>query len=184
MQVLIVYESIFGNTHRVAGAIAAGIRQASPGAAVECVSVAHASADRIACADLLVVGGPTHARGMSIERSRADAARSPAKFAPKGVRAPAIDPAAQGPGLRTWFHGLPRARRGARAAAFDTRLQNPMAGGAARGIARRLRGHGYAVVGKPRGFIVDEAAGPLRYGELDRASAWGASLLHAGVAVG
>jgi hypothetical protein len=184
MQVLIVYESVFGNTHRVATAIAAGISQASPAAAVDCVPVAQASADRVAGADLLVVGGPTHARGMTINRSRADAARSPAKFARKGAAAPAVDPAAEGPGLRTWFHGVPTATRGARAAAFDTRLENPLAGGAARGIARRLRGHGYAVVGKPQGFIVDEGAGPLRAGELDRAIAWGASLLTAGVRVG
>ncbi len=34
MHALIVYESIFGNTHRVAGAIERGIRDAATGAVV------------------------------------------------------------------------------------------------------------------------------------------------------
>ena len=48
------------------------------------------------------------------------------------------------------------------AAAFDTRLPFPLAGGAARPIARELRRHGYNVVAKPMGFVVDGAQGPLR----------------------
>lgn len=184
MQVLIVYESIFGNTHKVAEAIAAGARDARPGTFAECVPVGDATPERLAAADLLVVGGPTHARGLSFSKSRVGAmqdAANPAKT--KGVTH-AVDPNAEGPGLRDWFHGLPRAHEASRAAAFDTRLPSRLAGGAARGIARRLHQHGYQLVAEPEGFIVTDAYGPMRAGELDRASAWGALLVVHAVPVG
>jgi hypothetical protein len=56
-----------------------------------------------------------------------------------------------------------------------------MAGGAARGIARRLRRHGYHLVMDPEGFVVDDAYGPLRAGEIERAKEWGAQLISASV---
>jgi hypothetical protein len=181
MQVLIVYESIFGNTHRVADAIAGGVRGA--GGLVECVPVADATADRLVAADLLIVGGPTHARGMTISKSRAGAVQDAAKPDKKGTTHD-VDPDAEGPGLRGWFHGIPRAQHPSRAAAFDTRLAYPLAGGAARGIARRLHQHGYDLVAKPEGFIVEDGYGPMRAGELDRASAWGAGLVTLAVPAG
>ncbi|WP_331741467.1 hypothetical protein OG535_02520 [Kitasatospora sp. NBC_00085] len=52
-----------------------------------------------------------------------------------------------------------------------------MSGSAAEGIAQRLSRHHYDVVAEPEGFIVDEADGPLRAGERDRARAWGAALV-------
>ncbi len=60
------------------------------------------------------------------------------------------------------------------AAAFDTRLGKPklVTGSAAKGIAKRLRRHGYQVVGE-ESFIVDEGPGPLHEGEVDRAREWG-----------
>jgi hypothetical protein len=70
---------------------------------------------------------------------------------------------------------------GGNAAAFDTRLPSRMAGGAARGIARRLRRHGYHLVSDPEGFVVDDAYGPLRAGEIERAKEWGAQLISASV---
>jgi hypothetical protein len=79
--------------------------------------------------------------------------------------------------LREWFHQLPKAKEGGQAAAFDTRLGSALAGGAAYGIAHRLHKHGYYVVKNPEGFIVDEAHGPLRTGEIERAREWGAQLV-------
>jgi hypothetical protein len=185
MQVLIVYESIFGNTHQVAEAIAAGARDARPGTFAECAPAGDATPERIAAADLLVVGGPTHARGMSFSKSRVGAvqdAANPAKKRKGGTYT--VDPNAEGVGLRDWFHGLPKAQNASRAAAFDTRLAFPLAGGAAKGIARRLHSRGYELVAEPEGFIVADAYGPMRAGELDRASAWGASLVAHAVPVG
>ena len=73
-----------------------------------------------------------------------------------------LEPDAEGPGLREWFDGLQKIGDGKKAAAFDTRLGSPMAGGAAHGIARRLRRHGYHLVTDPglcRGRRVRAASG-------------------------
>jgi hypothetical protein len=95
----------------------------------------------------------------------------------KGEQAHELEEDAEGPGVREWFDGLPKVEDGGRAAAFDTRLGSPMAGGAARRIARRLRKHGYALLSDPEGFVVEDAYGPLRAGELERAKQWGAQLV-------
>ena len=44
-----------------------------------------------------------------------------------------------------------------------------------------MRKHGYYLVTDPEGFFVDDAYGPLRAGEIDRAKAWGAQLVRATV---
>jgi hypothetical protein len=87
--------------------------------------------------------------------------------------------ATDGPGLRGWLGELPKAD-GARAATFDTRLDRSAAltGSASRGIARRLRRHGYEIVAR-ESFLVEDSEGPLEDGELDRARAWGAQLAKA-----
>jgi hypothetical protein len=70
MKITIVYESMFGNTHEVAKAIGDGLREAQPDAEVECVAVGDAAPELIKSTDLLVVGGPTHIRGMTSHLSR------------------------------------------------------------------------------------------------------------------
>jgi hypothetical protein len=78
-----------------------------------------------------------------------------------------LEPAAEGPGLREWFYQLPQAKKWGHAAAFDTSLASAPVG-ANFGIARRLRRHGYELV-KHAGFILDDAYGPLRAREIERA---------------
>ena len=55
-----------------------------------------------------------------------------------------LDPDAEGPGLRDWFDELPEGSNG-RAAAFDTRVHAStlVTGQASKGIAKRLRRHGF-----------------------------------------
>jgi hypothetical protein len=79
--------------------------------------------------------------------------------------------------LRAWFETIGKAD-GRHAAAFDTRGDKPkvLTGSAAKGIARRLRRHGYEVIGE-ESFLVADIAGPLREGELDRAKDWGRALV-------
>ena len=67
MQALVVYESMYGNTHAVAERIADGLR---PEFDVEVVPVGRATDERLAAADLVVVGGPTHAQGIVEQRER------------------------------------------------------------------------------------------------------------------
>ncbi|MFH9347949.1 flavodoxin family protein [Kitasatospora sp. NPDC017646] len=177
MHTVIVYESMYGNTREIAEAIAEGVHQADPAAAVDCLPVAEASTETTRSADLLVVGGPTHMHGMSSGLSRRMAVATEAHKQGREAAAAEARENAEGPGLRAWFHDLPQTEPGTYAAAFDTRVDMPRAGGAAHGIARRLSSHHYDVVAEPEGFIVEDNDGPLRAGELDRARAWGAKLV-------
>jgi hypothetical protein len=181
MKITIVYESMFGNTHEVAEAISDGVRKAQPDADVTCLPVAEAAPELVKSTDLLVVGGPTHIRGMTSGFSRKMGVSGEEKLEAEGEPAHEMEEDAEGPGVREWFDGLPKVDDGGNAAAFDTRLSSRMAGGAARGIARRLRRHGYQLVSDPEGFVVDDAYGPIRAGELERAKEWGAQLVSASV---
>jgi menaquinone-dependent protoporphyrinogen IX oxidase len=160
MNAIVVYESIYGNTRAIAEAIAEGLGGAP------LMTPAELSAEA-AHPDLLVVGGPTHIHGMATDRSRLVALQA------AGAKAPS------GPVLRDWLAKLPKAP-GARAAAFDTRLNKAewLTGAASLRIARRLKHHGYKVV-DTASFLVAESEGPLLDGELERARRWGAGLMAA-----
>lgn len=166
MNVVVVYETHFGQTREVAAQVAEGAREA--GAAATSVAVDHVTREQVASADLLVVGGPTHVRGMSRPWSR--------------ERLHAQELGTHGEiaaGVREWLAELPAESTGKHAAAFDTRLESVLAGGAARGVAHGLREHGFSLVTDPEGFLVEDADGPLREGERERAHAWGAQLVRA-----
>ncbi len=197
MEVAVVFESMFGNTRGVAEAVAEGVREADPEARVTVLGVAEATPERIGGA-ALIVGGPTHVLGMSREASRRNALQAAGTGPDESATAQF--------GVREWLAALPRSggrqgvggarlarrhlgrsglpafasqtpvRPAPRAAAFDTRIASPFAGGAARSIAKSLRQHGFAVLAEPVGFVVDTTEGPLRAGERDRAKAWGAHL--------
>jgi hypothetical protein len=155
-----VVESWFGNTSAVASAVAEGLRRSMT---VEVRDVgAPLALDRPI--DLLVVGGPTHALGMSRPDTRKDAAR-------QAGRTPATDI-----GVREWLGTLPRGVLG-KVAAFDTKIDKSwVPGSAARGIGKRLRALGGDLVTAPESFRVTGTPGPLAAGELDRARQWGERL--------
>ena len=94
----------------------------------------------------------------------------------RSLRASAGEPTPGEPALRAWLANLPHTS-GARAAAFDTRLGKApwLTGAASRGIAKRLRRHGYTVV-ETASFVVTGGEGPLVDGELERARRWGLEL--------
>jgi diacylglycerol O-acyltransferase len=176
MRVAIVYESLYGNTHEIAAAVAAGVTEAQPDAHVDLLRVGEADPARAAEADLLIVGGPTHMRGMTTGLSRKLGVSAEDKKEP-GERHD-LEPDAEGPGVRDWLHDLPKAAGRRPAAAFDTRIGAKLAGGAAHSIARRLEHHGYEVIVEPEGFYIqDNGEGPLKEGETERAHAWAAGLL-------
>jgi flavodoxin len=76
MRALVVYESMYGNTHVIASNIADGLR---PDYEVTLVPVAEATWDLVAHADLLVTGAPTHMHGLSSRSTRRMATQAAAK---------------------------------------------------------------------------------------------------------
>ena len=165
MRAIVVYESMFGNTRLIAEAIGQGLEGVAD---TTVVPVAGADADAVKDADLIIVGGPTHAHGMSRKRSRAMAAT----IAEKPGSGLGFEPGADGPGLREWFASLGPMQ--ARAAAFDTRGHAPavFTGRASKKIARELRRLGCTVVAAPQSFFVKGKVTHLEAGEEARARGW------------
>ena len=168
MRAVIVYESMYGNTHLVADAIGTGLGTAFD---VSVVPVSHADPAVLADAGLVVVGGPTHAHGMS----RAATRKAAVEAADKPASPLETEPDALGPGLREWFGSLGQCP--AKAAAFDTRFHGPapLTGRASKGVARLLRAHGFDVVAEPESFLVTKQD-RLEPQETTRAREWGAKL--------
>lgn len=158
MRALVVYESAWGNTRQVATAIGSGLR---PHVATEVVDVADAPSAAHLDVDLVVLGGPTHAFGLSRPGTRQDAHR-------KGATLVVV-------GLREWLAAAQPL--GCAAAAFDTHVRHPNLPGSASGrAAKALRRLGCTLLLPPESFFVEGYEGPLLPGELDRAEEWGARL--------
>ena len=168
MKALVVYESMWGNTEMVARAVARGLGGGGP---VEVADVSGEVPRELSGIDLLVVGGPTHAFSMSRRTTRQDAVT---KGAPSGH---------EQRGIREWLDGLPAGE--VAVATFDTRVGSVrhLPGSAARKAAKEVRRHHVGRVVATESFWVEDIAGPLLDGELDRAEAWGRSLLTTVVAV-
>jgi len=157
MDAIVAYESLFGNTRRIAEAIADGMRRRCD---VTVVSVAACTRESLAAADLLVVGGPTHIHGMTRPGTRKQT----------GVMTEAVNAS----GVREFLATLPDGH-GKYAAAFDTRANGVrlFTGAVSRPIGRRLARKGYTLLHPCASFIVKGAKGPLLDGEIERATAWG-----------
>jgi len=166
MRAVVLYESMYGNTRGVAGAIASGL----VGFDVTLMPIGSVDAVAIETADLVVVGAPTHAFGLSRPQSRASAAQA----VQKATGALILEPGALGPGVREWLDTQPRAKKFA--AVFDTRIKGMgLPGHAAPRIAKRLRSLGWLLVDDPRSFFVTKQ-NELCPGELDGALAWGQAI--------
>jgi hypothetical protein len=166
---LVVYESMFGDTRQVAEAIGVGLAGKYQ---VTVVAVHRLAPGQLHGVDFLVVGGPTHVRGMSRSKTRAAALDQAARPG----RPVTVDPeAAAGPGLREWFGTLTDAP--GLAAAFDTRVQlsQILTGRAAPKIAHSLQRAGCRLVAEPESFLVTKQT-TLVAGEQQRARAWGENL--------
>ena len=142
---IVVYASRHGNTQRVAEAVADGIRRYG---SVELIPIEKASTVFDGEADLVVIGGPTEAHGMT----------------------PAI--------RQFFDSLSGEAFKGVAAAAFDTRLDWPrwLSGSAGSGINDRLHKLGADVVVPQASFIVEGKEPALKPGELERALSWGDAL--------
>jgi len=151
VQALVIYDTKFGNTEKVAQAIGEAL---APQGQVAVVNVADARPEQLAGVDLLVVGSPTWG-------SRPTPAISkwlkglPAKGL-KGVRVAGFDT---------------RGDMSQVTSRFVTVLVGFL-GFAADPISARLEKKGGTVAIGPEGFVVVDREGPLKEGELERAVEW------------
>ena len=145
MKSVIVYGSRHGNTEKVARAIAAELSKHGDAKAL---AIDDALTHSATGADLLVIGGPTEAHGITPPVKR---------YLETIVTAEVM---------------------GKAAAAFDTRLNGSrwLTGAAGEGITRRLQKLGARIVAKPESFLVTGKTPALMDGELERASVWAAEL--------
>ncbi len=162
MRALVVYESMFGNTQTIAEAVAQGL---SEHLHVVLVEVEDAPEQIDGDVGLVVVGGPTHAFGLSRPATREGAAGE------AGERL-----VSRGQGLREWLAGLRGGASGVSAAAFDTHVDKRLPGSASQAAAKRLRRLGFRLIARPESFFVADKAGPLLVGEEERARRWAAAL--------
>lgn len=146
MKSLIVYDSQFGNTKEVARSIAAVLGERGT---VQLRAANEMQASDLTGIDLLVMGGPTQAHGLS--------------------------PALQALFERLPLESL----RGLPAAAFDTRLHlfRWLSGSAAGVLAERLAAAGCTLLLPTESFFVGGTEGPLEDGEPARATAWARQVL-------
>ena len=143
MKVLVVYDSLYGNTAQIARAIGDAVTGEA-----DVLGVGEAKPTELRSYDLVIGGSPTQG-GRSTEAMRAFLACVPAL-------------------------------NGVRAAVFDTRLKArwvKIFHYAASKIADELKELGATLAVEPEGFVVEGKKGPLVAGELERAAAWGRSLL-------
>ncbi|MGI6210051.1 MAG: flavodoxin family protein [Anaerolineae bacterium] len=159
MSVLVVYESVFGNTEQIAQAIGRAL-----GADTRVVRVTELSPDQITGHDLLIVGSPT--RGFRPMPSIVEILKAIPEGALQGTKVAAFDTRISPSDVK----GL---------GGLVLRPMMSIFGYAAKPIADQLRAKGGELVAPPEGFIVLDREGPLKPGELDRAAAWGKQLASA-----
>ncbi len=150
MKALVVYDSVFGNTEKIAQAVGEAL-----GAPV--VQVKAVQAEQLTGVELLVVGSPTRQFNAT-------------------------------PDMMAWLNGLAEdALKGARAAAFDTRIDAKTIGFflfrwlvasnyAVKRLEAALARKGAALAAPGGGFFVKASEGPLVEGELERAATWAQGL--------
>lgn len=161
MRAIVVFESLWGNTEKLARAIAGELERRMP-TEVFCSDEAPGAVEGF---DLVVVGGPTHAFSMTRPATRRTAVES--------------NGAASAPerGIREWLAALAPVTHPVPAVAFDTRVDSPrLPGSAAKAARHELQSLGFAVDTKAETFRVHGYEGPLLDGELERAITWARGL--------
>ena len=147
MKALIVYDSIYGNTEKIARAIAETI---TPSDEVKVLRAGEANPSELASIDLLIVGSPTHA-GRPTPAIQ-DLLNKVPKLSLQGINVAAFD------------------------TRIPTKLVRVF-GYAAGRIAGNLKRKGGTLIASPEGFFVTGSKGPLKEGELERAAGWAKGIL-------
>ncbi len=156
MQALVIYDSVFGNTEKIAQSIASGLRTAHE---TQCLRAGSVSVAQILAADILVVGSPTRSfRATPATHSVLEAIPSAAL---QGKKVAAFD-------TRLLMSGV-------KGLLFRKIIDK--GGYAAPLIACELQGKAGTLALPAEGFFVKGEEGPLVSGELERAVDWGKKLV-------
>jgi flavodoxin I len=147
MKALIVYDSVYGNTEKIAGAIAEAI---TPPDEVKVLRAGEANPSDLASIDLLIVGSPTH--GGRPTPAVQDLLNKDPKLSLQGINVAAFDTRNMTKLVRVFGYAAGR-------------------------IAGNLERKGGTLVASPEGFFVTSTKGPLKEGELERAAAWAKGIL-------
>jgi len=151
MKALVIYDSYFGNTERIAQAIGNALGSQED---VETLRVGNLKPEQLTGLELLIVGSPT--RGFRPTAAITNLLRSIPTNGLSGVKVAAFDTrisiADMKPAILRFLAGL--------------------FGYAAKPISDRLRNKGGELALPPEGFLVEGAEGPLKEGELERAADW------------
>lgn len=151
MKAMVVYDSMYGNTGKIAEAIGKALGSEE----VEVLRVGDVKPEQLAGIALLIVGSPT--QKFSPTGATTGLLKSIPKNGLAGVKVAAFD-------TRFTESEIDRVR----ILAFFVR----MFGYAAEPIANRLQKAGGALAAPPEGFYVGGTEGPLLEGELERAADW------------
>ncbi|OGN97653.1 MAG: flavodoxin [Chloroflexi bacterium RBG_13_51_36] len=149
MKALVVYDSVYGNTEKIAKAIGDAI---APSGEVKVLRAGEASPSELVSIDLLIVGSPTHA-GRPVQAVQEFLKKVP-ELSLKGVKVAAFD------------------------TRISKKIVGVF-GYAAGRIVDNLKKKGGSLVASPEGFFVTGGEGPLKGGELERAAAWVKGILGA-----
>ncbi|NHJ02541.1 MAG: flavodoxin family protein [Candidatus Heimdallarchaeota archaeon] len=152
MKIIIVYDSVYGNTERIAQAIGTALTSEYD---VKVARAANITIDQLTAVNILFVGSPTH--GGRFTKEIQDFLNDISKLPPTDIKIATFD-------TRTSSKGIAR------------RIEK-LFGHAAIRIAKAVKTQGKILIGEPEGFIVKGTKGPLRDGELERAESWGKKII-------
>lgn len=156
MKSLVIYDSVFGNTEKVAQAVA-NVLGTSKEVGLE--KVTEANPDQLKGLDLLVVASPT--RGFRPTEDITNFLKSIPNNALAGVKVAAFD-------TRINLETI-------KSSVF--RFIVKKGGYANKAIAKLLQAKGGLLVEPMEGFFVKDSEGPLDEGELERAAEWAKKIL-------
>jgi flavodoxin I len=155
MKSIVIYDSMYGNTEKIARAIGKVMQTRG---AVRVISIKEASLADVKGTDLLLVGSPTQAFNML------PAVKTWLKNLPKGsltgIKVAAFDTRMDVKKVNNKF----------------LTFMESFSGYAAEKIGKALVNKGGSPVVKPEGFFVDGSEGPITTGELKRAEQWAGKL--------
>jgi flavodoxin len=151
MKTLIIYDSVFGNTEKVAHAMGEAF---SVNGQIETLPVSQVTMDQLRGPGVLIVGSPT--RSFRPTPAISQFLKALPKNHLAGINVAAFD-------TRIWLNTIDSA---------TFRFLVDKGGYAANTIATALKKKGGNLLAQPEGFLVTGEQGPLKEGELERAAKW------------